>query len=188
MQDRDVLLVNSSCGQVKMQGLELPCGQMTHSQTFSAHHYEHHSHHAYLRPPSLASHFSLSALICVYFYQCSTKLFRPHPPSGGCVACCCCMATCIAECPSSICTVYNCHGILLRLRLLQSRGGSSVGFVSSIVCFVLEFSLSFRLGKVFLKASSFVSVDESHSVRVPLRCASVIFHAALFESVCGSRI
>ena len=40
-----------------------------------------------------------------------------------------------------------------------------------------------RLGKVFLKAS-FVSVDESHSVCVPLRCASVIFHAALFESVC----
>ena len=40
-----------------------------------------------------------------------------------------------------------------------------------------------RLGKVLFKAS-FVSVDESHSVRVPLRCASVIFHTALFESVC----
>ena len=72
-----------SCGQVKMQGLELPCGQMTHSQSFSAHHHEHHSHHAYLRPPSLASHFSHGSLICVHFYQCSTKLFRPHPPSGG---------------------------------------------------------------------------------------------------------
>lgn len=47
---------------------------------------------------------------------------------------------------------------------------------------------SFPPRQGLVQGTIFVLLYESHLVRIPLRCASAIFHAALFESVCLNHV